>query len=90
MSNTDTATRFGSGDHEEALAALERIESEFGQSRLESAVDPGQICQQYQQIKPLLNTALTLVQAIPIYGPRIAGAIRLLMGIADTLCNQRS
>jgi len=84
---TDSAINTGSGgEHGEALAALERLEAEIGSVSATESLDRNQMCEQYRRIKPLLNTAITLVQAIPVYGPRIAGAIRFLMGIADQVC----
>jgi hypothetical protein len=85
---TDSAINTGSGgDHGEALAALERLESEIAGVSATDSLDRDQVCEQYRRIKPLLNTAITLVQAIPVYGPRIAAAIRFLMGIADRVCD---
>lgn len=83
----------GADDHSDALDALDQIHSQVAGAPEGAAgdfsaarVDPGQLCNQYRQLKPLLNTALKLVKAIPVYGPRIASAIQFLMQIADTVC----
>src|SRR5688572_25683387 len=79
-------------DHSDALSALEQLHSEVGGAEGAAAdfsaagMDPAQLCDQYRRIKPLLQTALKLVKAIPVYGPRIASAIQFLMQIADTVC----
>lgn len=90
---TDTSYGAGPGgtadDHREALRALEQIDSEIGGmggGAAADALDRNQLCEQYRRIKPLLETAIRLVQAIPVYGPRIAAAIRFLMTIADQVC----
>ena len=90
---TDTSYGAGMGgtgdDHTEALRALEQIHSEVGGTAggaTADALDRNQLCEQYRRIKPLLETAIRLVQAIPVYGPRIAAAIRFLMTIADQVC----
>lgn len=86
MTDSTYGTGTGGGDHSEALRALEQLDSHIGGASAADALDRNQMCEQYRRIKPLLNTAITLVQAIPVYGPRIAAAIRFLMGIADTVC----
>jgi len=70
-----------------ALAALDAIETAIGSHErgLEN-FDLGAVCQKYQTIKPLLLTALTLIDKIPLYGSKIATAIRFLMGMADMAC----
>jgi hypothetical protein len=74
----------------EALQALERIGravERFESSRADTeSLDLRQACKVYNQIKPFLKTALPLIERIPIYGSKIAAAIRTLMQIADTVC----
>jgi hypothetical protein len=50
-----------------------------------SAKDIGSICQTYAKVKPILTGALPILEKIPFIG-KIAGAIRLLMTIADSFC----
>lgn len=74
---------------ENALKALTSIEKKLAtvsQSRSAKGPDLGSICKQYKTIKPLLETALPLVEKIPVYGAKIAAAIRFLMKIADVAC----
>lgn len=79
-----------SSDEKEALQALDKIERavakhESGVSAA-AAVDIKQLCKVYNQIKPWLTTALSLIEKIPVYGKKIAAAIRTLMSIADVVC----
>lgn len=71
--------------HAEALKALDKIEKILAapSARGFAATD---LCSTYAKIKPLLQTALTLVKLIPIYGSKIAAAIEFLMSIADKFC----
>ncbi len=76
-----------------ALQALEKIERavlkhEAGKSRAATAAatDIASACKVYKQIQPWLTTALPLIEKIPVYGKKIAVAIRTLMQIADIAC----
>jgi hypothetical protein len=75
---------------EEALRALDQIEEEIGPERMERGVarelNLDELCEKYQKIKPWLSRALGLIEKIPVYGSKIALAIRFLMGIADVAC----
>lgn len=76
-------------DEANALKALTAIDKKLAvvpKKRTTKDIDLGAICKQYKAIKPLLQTALPLVEKIPVYGPKIAIAIRFLMGIADVAC----
>lgn len=89
MTDTSYGTGMGGDDHGDALRALDQIEAQVGGAGAGAsadALDRGQLCEQYRSIKPLLERAIKLVQAIPVYGPRIASAIRFLMTIADQVC----
>lgn len=86
MSDTNIDIGGDPGDHSEALAALERLDAEIGAAGTAATLDRADLCAQYHRLKPLLATAIKLVQAIPIYGPRIANAIRFLMTLADQVC----
>ena len=80
----------GDSDEKAALQALDRIEKAVAKHEasapVTAAVDLKQICKVYQQIKPWLETALKLVEKIPVYGKKVAAAIRILMKIADAVC----
>ena len=68
----------------EALDMIERILRE--QEELRRLPDLGQLCEQYHNIKPLVEKALGLIDMIPIYGSKIALAIRFLTKVADLAC----
>jgi len=69
----------------EALTALANIESVVTAPRAE-AVNVVDLCKQYTQIKPWLETALGLIEKVPIYGKKIAAAVCFLIQIADLAC----
>lgn len=74
----------------EMLDALDRIEgivSEPGERAL-ALPTAKSLCDQYLKIKKSLLIALPLIDRIPVYGSKIAGAIRFLMAIADTVCKE--
>jgi hypothetical protein len=64
----------------DALNEIEKIASEPAPEDLKG------ICEKYKKIKPFLEKALIFVAMIPVYGSKIAAAIRFLMGVADTAC----
>lgn len=69
-----------------ALASIEKKLATSVQKKGAKGLDLGAICKQYKAIKPLLETALPLIEKIPVYGAKIAAAIRFLMKIADVAC----
>ena len=71
-------------DHAAALKALDKIDTILNKPAAAAGVED--LCKTYAKIKPLLETALTLVILIPIYGAKIAAAIKFLMSIADKAC----
>ncbi|MFA5264807.1 MAG: hypothetical protein WC378_13370 [Opitutaceae bacterium] len=70
-------------NHAEALRALDKIEKILTGPKALVAED---LCKTYAKIKPLLETALTLIGLIPIYGAKIVVAIKFLMTLADKMC----
>ena len=70
-------------NHAEALKALDKIETIV---TARSALAGEDLCKTYAKIKPLLETALTLIGIIPVYGPKIVAAIKFLMALADKMC----
>ena len=70
----------------EGLEALDRIESIVTEPIIDEALNLGAVCGKYKKIKPLLTTALTFIGMIPVYGSKIAVAVRFLMSVADTAC----
>ena len=75
-----------------ALRALDAIATRVGSgggrggARARSRRNAPNICKEYEKIKPLLKTALALIERIPVYGKKIGAAIRFLMQVADTVC----
>lgn len=68
-------------DYTEPLRALDKIEKTVAGQKAGTDV-----CATYAKIKPLLEAALPLIAAIPVYGPKIAAAIKFLMALADKVC----
>jgi hypothetical protein len=48
--------------------------------------DLKKICKEYSAIKQWVMMALPLVEAIPVYGKKIANALRMVMKVADVVC----
>jgi hypothetical protein len=69
------------------LDALTAIE-DAARPSVTAALDKASLCQTYKGIKAFLNTALMFIEKIPVYGGKIATAVRFLMGIADMACAQ--
>jgi hypothetical protein len=83
-------------EEEQALQSLNQIAEVSQQVAAEPgnqefvAADIGEIvrrvCRVYTPLKPTIESALWLVERIPVYGARIAGMVRLLMRLLDTVC----
>jgi hypothetical protein len=72
---------------QEGLEALNQIESTLQeQEAVRGIPDLGQLCEQYRNIKPLVEKALGLIDLIPIYGSKVSLAIRFLTKVADLAC----
>lgn len=70
----------------DSLKALTAIERGLTAKTSKEPVDVDGLCKKYRAIKPLLETALPLVERIPVYGPKIALALRFMMRLADVVC----
>lgn len=89
---TKTATKAMTAE-QDALKALDKadraitkFQSSKGGARAAASIDPAELCKLYKQIKPLVSAILPLVEAIPVYGAKIANVIRVLMQVADAVC----
>lgn len=76
-----------------ALAALDELylglggaegDAVFDLERLD--INPADLCREYHKWRPEIEKALVLVEAIPVYGKKIAQVIRYLMMLADFIC----
>jgi hypothetical protein len=80
----------GDAAEKDALQALNKISQVAARAQAapaaRAAVDIKNLCKTYNQIRPLLERALPLIERIPVYGKKIADAIRILMQIADVAC----
>ncbi len=70
----------------QALDKIERVVTKQEESAAAAGIDLKQACKVYNQIRPLLKTALPLIEKIPVYGKKIAAAIRATMQVADVAC----
>lgn len=90
---TKTATKAMTAE-QDALKALDKADraiakfqaSKGGARAAAASIDPAELCKLYKQIKPLVSAVLPLVEAIPVYGAKIASVIRVLMQVADAAC----
>lgn len=79
-------------NEQQALLALDEIEKVLHSATVgvERADHGGSsemdICADYRRIRPRLDTALPMIASIPLYGAKIASAIRFLMQMADAQC----
>lgn len=71
---------------QEGLEALNQIESTLQQEAVRGMPSLSDLCNQYQKIKPMMEKALGFIEIIPIYGGKIAFAIRFLTKVADLAC----
>ena len=70
------------------LKALDKIDSVLAASRTRSKALPSakSLCDQYKKIRTYLELVLPFIEKIPVYGSKIATAIRFLMTLADAAC----
>lgn len=83
-------------DEQKQLDALNTLDAElsaygpadgFATLTFEAArLDVSDLCEQYRRYRRYLELALGLIERIPVYGPKVAKAIRFLMAIADNCC----
>ena len=65
---------------------LEQIAKELDKVRTGEAAANLDVCAQYKKIKPILEKALPFIRFIPKWGKQVAGAIEMVLGIADKFC----
>jgi len=88
---TKTATKAMTAE-QDALKALDKADRAIAKFQASkggaraASIDPAELCKLYKQIKPLVGAILPLVEAIPVYGAKIASVIRVLMQVADAAC----
>lgn len=72
----------------ENLQKLEQMANDLDKAGASSGAAAADInvCEQYNRIKPVLQSALPIIRLIPRFGRQVADAIEFLMGIADTFC----
>ena len=72
-----------------ALEALDKASMAISQhdaARGITVPNLGELCKVYKTVKPSMQSALPLIQAIPIYGPKIAAVLTFLLKVADMAC----
>jgi hypothetical protein len=62
---------------------LQNAIAEFKTARLTADTN---FCDVYQKVKPFLNTVISIVKLIPIWGGTAAEAITLLITVLDKVC----
>jgi hypothetical protein len=72
---------------QEGLEALNQIDSMLQeQETVRGIPNLTEMCAQYQNIRPLVEKSLWAIELVPVYGSKIAGAIRFLTKVADLAC----
>jgi hypothetical protein len=73
---------------QEGLEALNQIDSllQEQEEAVRGIPNLAQVCEQYRDIRPLVDKSLWLIELIPVYGSKIAGTIRFLTKVADLAC----
>jgi hypothetical protein len=72
---------------QEGLEALNQIESVLQEQETVRGIPSlDQVCEQYRNVRPLVEKALWLIELIPIYGGKISTTIRFLTKVADMAC----
>jgi hypothetical protein len=72
---------------QEGLEALNQIESVLQeQEAVRGKPDLAQVCEQYRNVRPLVDKSLWLIDLIPVYGSKVATTIRFLTKVADLAC----
>jgi hypothetical protein len=64
-------------DRQEAVTVHDRHSKGF---------DAAAFCKTYELVKPFIPAALKLIEAVPVYGPKIGRLLRFVCKIADALC----
>ena len=88
MSTTAKADT-GAKNEAHALEALDKASAAIGKHEAERSItvpNLGELCKVYKTIKPFVQSALPLVQAIPVYGAKIASVLSFLLKVADLAC----
>jgi hypothetical protein len=76
---------------QEGLEALNQIESVLQeQETVRGIPDLAQVCEQYRNVRPLVDKSLWLIELIPVYGSKVATTIRFLTKVADLACPSAS
>jgi len=72
----------------EMLDALDKIDAVIAKPGMKPLAAPSakSLCDEYKKIRAWLEIVLPFIEKIPVYGSKIAGAIRFLMTLADTAC----
>ena len=75
----------------EEIAALDNIEAELKgfsprAKTMAAAEDVADLCKKYHAIRAYLLILIKIVEKIPVYGAKIAAALKFLMSLADSVC----
>lgn len=75
-------------DQDKGYTALQAIDKKLSpfMTAHSKGFDAAAFCKMYESVKPFIPAALKLIEAIPVYGPKIGRLLRLLCKIADALC----
>ena len=72
---------------QEGIEALNQLDSALReQETVRGIPNLAQVCEQYQNVRPLVEKSLWAIEFIPVYGSKVAAAIRFLTKVADLAC----
>ena len=72
---------------QEGLEALNQIETVLQeQETVRGIPNLAEVCEQYRNVRPLVDKSLWLIELIPVYGGKIGATIRFLTKVADLDC----
>jgi hypothetical protein len=72
---------------QEGFEALNQIESVLQeQEAVRGIPNLAQVCEQYRNVRPLVDKSLGLIDLIPVSGSKIGGTIRFLTKVAYLAC----
>lgn len=67
------------------LSALDSIDKELSVPKPDGPIG-ADLCATYKKIRGFLESILPLIKLIPVWGDKLASAIKFLMTLADTVC----
>ncbi len=74
-----------SANDQKFLSALDSIDKELSAPQPQG-LSGSDLCATYKRIRSFLESILPMIKLIPLWGDKLASAIKFLMKLADTVC----